>query len=648
MRAFWLCIVALGLAVSPAMAGTGAGGDKDSAGNGAANTAANSDPAPKESPSSLEIENELQQMRDLLQAQSKQLQQQDEQIKEQKEQMQTLQDQLTSAQPNGDGTTSWVAAPVNAPIGPTTGVVAGSAGNSGSDRAADDEPASIHFKGVTLTPGGFFVAETAWRQHALSADVNTPFNSIPLPGASAYNVSEFNASGRQSRISMLVQGKLSNVAIGGYYETDFLSAGTTSNYNQSNSFTLRQRQFWAQAKFNSGFTFTGGQMWSLATETGHAMDNRTELTPLTIDAQYNVGFSWLRQYGARFTQSLLDNKLTLGFSIENAQETPITVHGNPTGSSTSGAVTVDCPVSAACPLGTTTVGGTTTTFTNYLLGQAGAGGGLLNGLANFSYNKTPDFIFKAVLEPGFGHYEVYGLVSTFRDRIFPCATTAVAGVCGGITGPSATGAFNDSRVGGGVGASARWHLFAKHVDLGIKGMGGNGVGRYGSAQLPDATLRPDGTIALLHNYMGLGTIQLYPTPKLDIYLNAGDEYASRGQYIKSGTTPNEGYGAIGLSNAGCWTETLPTTTTPAGTTAGAGFVPGGLSNCTGDTRNIIEGTGGFWYRFYKGPRGTVQYGMQFSYIVRSTWSGVGSSAHPSGSPTADEPMLFTSFRYYLP
>jgi hypothetical protein len=653
MRAFWLCIVALGLAVSPAMAGTGAGGDKDSAGNGAANTAAKADPAPAASPSSLEIENELQQMRDLLQAQSKQIEQQNEQLKEQQEQMRDLKDQLTAESPAGptaDSIAAAVADPVNAPIGPTTGVVASSAGNSGSDRAADDEPASLHFKGVTLTPGGFFVAETAWRGKALSADVNTPFNSIPLPGASAYNISEFNASGRQSRISMLVQGKLDNVAIGGYYETDFLSAGTTSNYNQSNSFTLRQRQFWGQAKFNSGFTFTGGQQWSLVTETGHAMDNRTELTPLTIDAQYNVGFSWLRQYGARFTQSLLDNKLTLGFSIENAEATPITVHGNPTGSATSGAVTVDCPVSASCPLGTTTVGGTTTTYTNYLLGQAGAGGGLLNGLANFTYNKTPDFVFKAVLEPGWGHYEVYGLVSTFRDRVFPCATTAAADVCGGVTGPSVTGAFNDSRTGGGIGASARWHLLAKHVDLGIKGMGGNGVGRYGSAQLPDATVRPDGTLALLHNYMGLGTIQLYPTPKLDIYLNAGDEYASRGQYQKGGpgTAFNEGYGANALSNAGCWTETLPTTTTPAGTTAAGGFVPGGLSSCTGDTRNIVEGTAGFWYRFYKGPRGTVQYGMQFSYIVRNTWSGVGSVAHPSGSPTADEPMLFTSFRYYLP
>ena len=152
-------------------------------------------------------------------------------------------------------------------------------GTSDGQAASTENPVAIHIKGITLTPGGFFAAETVWRGKALSADINTPFNSVPLPGTSASNVSEFNASGRQSRISLLAEGKLDNVKIGGYYETDFLSAGTTSNDNQSNSYTMRQRQFWAQAKFDSGFTITGGQMWSLVTETAQGMDNRTEDLP---------------------------------------------------------------------------------------------------------------------------------------------------------------------------------------------------------------------------------------------------------------------------------------------------------------------------------------------------------------------------------
>ena len=40
-------------------------------------------------------------------------------------------------------------------------------------------------------------------------------------------------------------------------------------------------------------------MWSLVTETKKGMDNRTEALPMTIDPQYNVGFSWARQYGFR-------------------------------------------------------------------------------------------------------------------------------------------------------------------------------------------------------------------------------------------------------------------------------------------------------------------------------------------------------------
>ena len=674
MRVLVGWILAVGLAAAPAFAGTGTGTDgsgdtKTPPSTATATEAAKPDvaaaPKPAAAPAKPEatsVENELQQLRDLIVSQSKELEATRQQLREQKQQMMMLEDSVKASSTSTDALEASPAAGID----PSTIRVSNSPGATHSAWSGanpeSDEPASLHYKGITLTPGGFMAAETGWRGKAVSADINTPFNSIPLPGSSAYNISEFNASGRQSRISMLVQGKLDNVTIGGYYETDFLSAGTTSNYNQSNSFTLRQRQFWGQAKFNNGFTFTGGQMWSLATETGHAMDNRTELTPLTIDPQYNVGFSWLRQYGARFTKSLLDNKLTLGFSIENAQATPITVHGQPTGSVTSGSVvTITCTGDPGCPAsGTVAVassGSTTTTYTNYLLGQAGAGGGLLNSLANFSYNKTPDFIFKAVLEPGFGHYEVYGLVSTFRDRIFPCATASATAPClidATVMAPSAEGAYNDSRTGGGIGASARWHLFNKHLDFGVKGMGGNGIGRYGSAQLPDATIRPDGTIALLHNWMGLGTIQIYPTPKLDIYLNAGDEYVSRGQYEKTAGSGvfNEGYGYNTENNSGCWTETPPTETTPAGTTAGAGFVPGSLSNCTGDTRNIIEGTAGFWYRFYKGPRGAIQYGMQFSYIVRNTWSGStgagAGTAHPSGSPTAWEPMLFTSFRYYLP
>jgi len=85
---------------------------------------------------------------------------------------------------------------------------------------------------------------------------------------------------------------------------------------------------------------------------------------------------------------------------------------------------------------------------NFLVGSAGAAGGLYNAavstcstsstgvttcspIANYSFNPSPDIIAKAVFEPGFGHYEVFGIYSRFRDRVFPCGEVASAtALCG--------------------------------------------------------------------------------------------------------------------------------------------------------------------------------------------------------------------------
>ena len=688
MRTLAACFLALGLIALPALANAGGTGDTDKdspatvdAGNASGAptqpgnspaAAPNSAPAAKTEAASME--SELQELRELLESQAKQLQ-------EQKEQMKLLEERLNAGSATRENLTSSPATADPTAIGPTPAVVSGNLSNAQPSQDRTESPTSISFKGITLTPGGFMAAETVWRQKALASDVNTPFNSVPFDGSSNAHVSEFNASARQSRISLLAEGKLDNVKIGGYYETDFLSAGTTSNPNQSNSYTMRMRQFYGQAAFTSGFTITGGQQWSLLTETTKGMDNRSEALPQTIDSQYQVGFSWARQYGFRVTKNFGD-KFWLGAAVEESQAT-LTVHGNPTASCAPANPTVTgsvatCSASAldgtlvtvptATGTGTAVVGATS--FNNFLLGAFGTSGGLNNPLGNYAYNETPDFVVKAVAEPGFGHYEIFGVVSEFRDRVFPCVVghAALAG-CGGLA-TSAADAFNNSRTGGGVGANARWNLLAKRVDLGVHFFGGSGTGRYGSAGLSDVTTRDtmapdpavDGTLALIRNYQALGTLQLHPTPKLDINFYVGGEYAARTAYATSAGAGKEGYGGIGLSNYGCNTEILPfgaqstsaSTGVPTGVAGGNGFIPGALQNCTGDTRNIIEGTVSFWYRFYKGSKGTVQYGMQYSNFVRNTWSGIASGTvagipyATNGAPHADENMVFTSFRYYLP
>jgi hypothetical protein len=471
--------------------------------------------------------------------------------------------------------------------------------------SALESPLAIHYKGITITPGGFLAAETVWRQHGLASDINTPFNSIPYPGAAQNRLSEFFGSGRQSRVSMLAEGKLKEAKLSGYVEGDFLSAGTTSNNNQSNSYSFRQRQAWGQAAIH-GWSFTGGQMWTLLTETKKGVDNRTEALPMTIDPQYTVGFSWARQYGFRVAKDLHD-KLWLAFSVENPQAT-VTSHG---------------------------------TSSNFVIGAAGTSGGLYNPSATYSFNPSPDFIGKAVFEPGFGHYEIFGVVSQFRDRIYPCATAATGVLCGGVSGPSAALATNASTTGGGVGANARVSLLKKRVDLGVHFLGGNGIGRYGTAGLADATVRPDGTLALLRSYQALGTLEWH-SPKIDIYVNGGGEYVGRNAVLNS-SGKGVGYGDPTFSNSGCTVETVPETSV-SGSFPGSsgGFLPGSLSSCTGDTRAVIEGTFGFWYKLYNGPKGRLQFGPQYSYVTRNAWSGT------PGEPHGIENMVLTSFRYYLP
>jgi hypothetical protein len=474
-------------------------------------------------------------------------------------------------------------------------------------------PLTIHFRGINITPGGYAEAAFVRRSRALSADLPTPFNSLTMPGASQSQVPEFFGSARQSKITTFVNGRLKNVDLSSYVSADFLSAGVTSTSSSTNSYTLRLRQAWAQAKFSHGWSFLGGQAWSLATENGKGISPDDDLgrsndaRPKTIDPSYNVGFVFTRQYGIRVTKTFGD-KIALAFAMENAQGT-LTTHGN---------------------------------GDNFLLGQAGASNSY-NTTSTYTFNPSPDLIAKAAFDPGFGHYEVFGLYDRFADRVFPCGEVASATtLCGGSTvaGPNALGAYNSSKNGGGIGASARWTI-ANHLVFGLKGLGGSGIGRYAPGGLSDVSINADGTLHLIKNLEGLSTLE-WKSKKLDIYGYGGVEYAQRTASFDPITGKEVGYGAPLFSNTGCYTELPPAVNT--------GFTPTTLSSCTADTRALIEGTVGFWYRFYTGPRGRFQFGTQYSYVTRDTWSGVGPSGagHPGVTPDGIDNMVFTSFRYVLP
>jgi hypothetical protein len=516
-----------------------------------------------------------------------------------------------------------------------------------AQKATEDGPSAIKYKGVSLTPGGFIAAETVYRQRAESADINTQLNGIPFPGNALSKVSENVFSARQTRATLLAESKVGSAKLTGYFEMDFLGAGTTSNNRQSNSYVFRQRQLWAQAAFDSGFSITGGQMWSLATENRKGIQNRQEALPMMIDPQYVVGFTWQRAYALRATQSLLGNKLTLGVSMEGPQTT---LGGRGFSTFTTAAATSQ----------------------NFWYAAPGNGGGLNNGFdaTGYAQNRAPDVVVKVAIDPGWGHYEVFGIVSQLRARIYPCAVVSdvapgtVIGpltysgpqiTCTAAAGavlPTAAGAFNDSRTGGGGGASLRIPLFAKKLDFGVKGVYGDGIGRFGSSQLADATARPDGTLAPIRSGHGLGILEFHPSPKLDIYAYGGAEYAARAAYTgyesvrmtaTTVTRSNNGIGGYGnpaANNSGCSTENPPATQ----------LLPSAGGTCAGDARIVIEGTLGFWHKLYQGPKGGFRWGMTYSYLTRTGWSGSGGLAAGSAGiePKAVNNMVFTSFRYYLP
>ncbi len=456
-------------------------------------------------------------------------------------------------------------------------------------------PNALHYKGITISPAGSFVAaETVNRTAAADSGINTAFTGIPLQHSEAYQMSEFEGTGRQSRMALTATGKLDNMTLIGHWEMDWLSAGIDSNNNQSNSYTLRQRAIYGEARMANGWDVSAGTGWDLAAETTQGLTRGTEILPATIDAQYEAGFVWTRQFSFRFVKNI-GKSVFAGVSIENAETL------NPAGS--------------GLP-------------SNLLVGAGGAGGGHFNSTANYSFNYTPDFVAKIAVEPGWGHWELFGIGRSFRDRIYP------------TTGSP----YNDVVWGGGVGGGFRGPLANKKVTIGLKGLWGTGMGRYGSSTIADVTIKPSGELAPLHGFSALSTLEMNPTKRLMLYFNYGGDYIGRDVFSNG-----SGYGAYNVDMSGCLIEPASTAANPSSDPT----TPGNSTNgCKANNKDVQEFTGGYWYNFYNGPKGRLRQGIQYSLIRRDLWSGAATGAgditNPGGGAHGDDNMIFTSFRYYLP
>jgi hypothetical protein len=430
--------------------------------------------------------------------------------------------------------------------------------------------------GVRVTLGGFVDATSIYRSRNEVADIFSDFNGgIPYNSSPNAHTPEFRETGRATRLSLLVEASPNSVTnIAGYVETDFLASGSTSNSRQSNSYALRARTFYATyARSDWDFYVLGGQSWSLMTMNKVGIMPRQEDIPLTIDLAYVPGFVWTRNPGIRFVKGFDNQKINLGLAFESPQANYYTG-----------------------PNGTGANDGTVL--------ATSAGGSTLNPDSTYSDDIAPDVIVKGTVDPGWGHYEAFGVARFLHDR------TSVVG-----TGSNHTVAAG----GGGVGAILPIvkGKFEVHGDV----LAGEGIGRYGPAQMSDATFGRDGAPKPLPEVMAMIGLIGHPSKSVDLYGYGGVEHITGSE---SFVTAGKGYGyGSGLYNdAGCSTEQ-----------------PGTASNCVANTRTVVQGTLGGWWKFLKGDFGTMQTGVQYSYTHKTAFAGTG------GTPKTDENTVMMSFRY---
>ena len=447
---------------------------------------------------------------------------------------------------------------------------------------------AFYYKGLKITPGGFIEAAGIYREHNLASDVATPFNAVPYSITRAGHSEELRASARQSRITGLVEGDVNpDLKLTMYGEFDFLGAAQTANLNESDSFNLRTRVIYGQMDWaNEGWHILAGDEWSLVTMNSKGITPRNEVLPPNIDAQYNVGFVWARQPQFRVTKDLFNKTLWAAVSVEQPQST----FGG-SAPSTAGVVTT-------INNGSNYFGGDTGTLTTTTVnGVVTAVSGVAP--ATQSLNHIPDVVGKLAAEEDiYGHHlhaEVFGLYRSFYEQF----------------GTLKTNELNTASVGGGVAGQ----ILPGLLDLQVSGITGRGVGRYGTSGLPDLAFTPSGKLTAIQETAGLVTATVHATKTLDLFFVGGEEHLDR---------PDSGlasYGSFTANNTGCGIENSALT-------------------CTGNTRMLSELTFQGWDKLFTGPFGQLRVGVQYSYVARQGFGGIG------GAPEAHDNVIMTSLRYY--
>ncbi|QCE33099.1 hypothetical protein FAI41_05545 [Acetobacteraceae bacterium] len=441
----------------------------------------------------------------------------------------------------------------------------------------------LQMGGLRITLGGFVDFDMFWRSRKMSADQNSDWRNIPWGDSSDHDTSEFQLTARHSRISALVEGQVSqHTTIDGYGEMDFESSGSMSNSRGSNPYTPRMRVAYAELKnTHSGWFLLGGQNWSLMTMNAKGMLARDEAVPLTVDANYVPGFTYTRAPQIRVVKAFGIHGNRERFSIGASLEDP----------------------SATAPSTTPNIPGVGTITDRH------TGTGTNNTQTYYAGEYAPDFIMKATADPAWGHFEAEGVMRYFHDTTTQYDAANQTGSNRGHTA-----------IGGGGGGGFILPFLHNKLSFMASGIVGAGIGRYGSAQMPDYTYNPDGSIRPLPEANVLTGVVFNPLKWAQLYGYWGMEKVLHRESFQAGGQPF-GYGNPNYNMSGCYQE--------------------GSGNCPaeGNLNYISQATGGIWFTPIQGDYGTIKTGVQYSYTWEQAYGGIG------GKPRNDENTVFFDIRY---
>lgn len=449
-----------------------------------------------------------------------------------------------------------------------------------------EHPLSFKIGTADFTPGGFADLTGVFRSTNTGTGLGTNFTSIPFNNTVPQSqLTEFCVTSQATRLSLKVDANISDsTSVTGYVESDFNGYQPPNAQPSTNSDTFRLRLAYADIRHDK-WELVGGQTWSLLTPNRYGTSPAPidVFSTLRLDTNYVAGLVYARQAGFRVIYHA-NNWWTLSASQENPQQF--------------------APSSVVFP------GGTAGIFPGQFDNGSGSTSATSSSTNALTPNLRPDVVVKTAFDwkrgPKLFHVEVAGLSRSFK-------------VYENLNTPSSTNAI----AGGGGAVNLNFELFDGFHMI-ANSFYGDGVGRYIGGLGPDVIVKPDGSLSGVHAGSGVAGFewQMKPNFLLDAYYSGAYFQRNYGLLASTATPAAECNGVSGF------------------TCVGFGF-PGSANT---NNRAYQEGTIGFVPTLWSNPNyGKLQLINQYSYVERSPWSV------PSGAPkNAHVVVAYIALRYIIP